>query len=104
MKGIRREIKLKIAERRFHGVLKDLSSFTYSKIYNRVGLLPYITNYNWLVVLLLTASLESTGRTGAKTAHTPIELLQSQHFCASCSFYEEVAGACKLYCRTDYCC
>jgi hypothetical protein len=60
---------LKIAERSFCGVLKDLSSLTYSKIHNRLSKLPSITNYHWLVVLLLTASEELAERTGVKTTH-----------------------------------
>lgn len=69
MKGIRREIKLKIAERSFCSVLKDLSSLTYSKTRNRVSKLPYITNYHWFVVLHLTASEKLAGCTGTKTTH-----------------------------------
>jgi hypothetical protein len=49
MRGVRREIKLKMAERSFCNVLKDLSSLTYSKTHNRVGLLAFITNYHWLL-------------------------------------------------------
>ena len=75
MRSIRREIKFRVVGRSFYGVLKDLSSLTYSLIHNRVGLLPYITNYHWLVELPLIASKELAGRTGTTTARRPIEPL-----------------------------